>query len=75
MTGGHSNSVAIYDESGRPVFFTRERRIFLSLDVDLTRIRCRSKVVRGVLSAINVIKVPFPAVSLSGSGLKLHPVR
>jgi len=41
------------------------RQYYLSLDLDLSAIRSRSKVIRTLLRAINVIKIPGPTLALS----------
>jgi hypothetical protein len=46
----------------------RYRRIFLSMDVDLTRIPVRNRFIRSALSVVNIIKVPAPALELDGRG-------
>jgi uncharacterized protein YfiM (DUF2279 family) len=46
----------------------RYRRFFLSPDIDLTRIRTRSKAVRTLLFVANSIKVPLPTLEYRGNG-------
>lgn len=51
----------------------RRRQFYLSLDVDLSRIRTNSRVLRTIFDVLNVIKVPAPTFSYDGkSGIKLH---
>ncbi|WP_367179748.1 DUF2279 domain-containing protein [uncultured Psychroserpens sp.] len=51
----------------------RRRQFYLSLDVDLSRIKTNSRLLRTVFDVLNVIKVPFPAIEFNGkSGIKLH---
>ena len=51
----------------------RTRQYYLSLDIDLTRIKTNSRFLKTVFSVFNVIKVPFPALELSSKGrAKLH---
>ena len=62
-------------ENVNNIFITqnRQRQFFLSLDVDLSRIRTNSRVLRTVFDVLNVIKVPFPAIEFNGkNGVKLH---
>lgn len=55
--------------------FTRTRQFYLSLDVDLSRIRTRSKVLHTILSVVNVLKLPFPALEFNTKGqVILHPL-
>jgi uncharacterized protein YfiM (DUF2279 family) len=49
---------------GDPVF----RQFYLSPDIDLTRIRTRSKLLRTLLFMANSIKVPLPALELRSTG-------
>jgi hypothetical protein len=69
MLGGRENiwedeSGNVYDYSGIP----RYRRFFLSADIDLTRIRTKSPLLRSVFSALNVIKIPAPALEYNTQG-------
>lgn len=50
----------------------RYRQYLLSLDVDLTRIRSNSGLLRTLLSTFGFIKVPAPALELSRGGLTWH---
>jgi uncharacterized protein YfiM (DUF2279 family) len=51
----------------------RRRQFYLSLDVDLSRIKTNSRVLRTVFDVLNIIKVPAPTFSYDGeNGLKLH---
>ncbi len=44
------------------------RQFYLSPDLDLTRIRTRSKYVRSILFVLNSIKIPAPALEFQGNG-------
>jgi len=46
----------------------RYRQYFVSPDVDLTRIKTRSKVLRTVLFVLNGVKVPMPALEFRSNG-------
>jgi len=51
----------------------RTRQYYLSLDVDLTRIRTNSHFLRTLFDVFNVIKIPFPALEINSEGrVKLH---
>ena len=51
----------------------RRRQFYLSLDVDLSRIKTNSRVLRTVFDVLNVIKVPFPTFSYDGNnGVRFH---
>jgi uncharacterized protein YfiM (DUF2279 family) len=46
----------------------RYRQYFLSPDIDLTRVRTRSKAVRTILFVLNSIKIPMPALEVRSTG-------
>ncbi|MGJ8593714.1 MAG: DUF2279 domain-containing protein [Aquaticitalea sp.] len=51
----------------------RRRQFYLSLDVDLTKIKTNSHTLKSVFDVLNVIKVPFPTLELDGkNGVKGH---
>lgn len=51
----------------------RYRQFYLSLDVDLTKIKTRSKLLKTVFSTINFIKIPAPTLEINSKGkLKFH---
>lgn len=53
----------------------RYRQYFLSLDVDLTKIRSRSPLIRTLLGIANIIKIPAPALEVNEKGqVKFHAV-
>ncbi|OWY24078.1 DUF2279 domain-containing protein [Sphingobacteriales bacterium UPWRP_1] len=47
---------------------SRQRVFYLSPDIDLSRIKTRSKWVNTLLTALNVLKIPAPAISFSHTG-------
>lgn len=69
MTGGDFNPPYI-DEEGKQIRFERYRQYYLSLDVDLTRIKTRSKFLRTVFYSVGFIKIPAPALEFSKKGVK-----
>ena len=46
----------------------RYRRVILAVDVDLTRISTKNKVLKTVFSVFNSIKIPTPALSIDNKG-------
>jgi len=46
----------------------RIRRFFIAPDIDLTKIKTKSKFLRSVLFALNMIKIPAPALELNSNG-------
>lgn len=51
-----------------PILFPRYRQFYLSLDIDLTRIRTRSRLLRTVFASFNWIKIPAPALEVNTRG-------
>ncbi len=51
----------------------RFRQYYLSLDVDLARIKTKSPILKTVFSVINTIKIPAPAIEITSKGTtKFH---
>lgn len=71
MTGAFNNAL---DHNGQPVVdFQRYRKFFLSIDVDLTRIPTKSKVLKGIFNILSFIKIPAPALEYNTLGqFKVH---
>lgn len=68
MIGGYSNPI-ITDENGNALHFDRYRQFYLSLDVDLTRIKTKSVFLKTVFTAIGFLKIPAPALEFNKYGL------
>lgn len=77
MFGGTENR---WDENGveyriDEAILPRYSQYYLSLDVDFTRIKTKSRLLKTLFHTINWIKVPAPAVELTSRGrLRFHPV-
>ena len=55
--------------------YPRTRQFYLSFDVDLTRLGFRNRFLRLLAGAVNIIKVPAPALEITDRGaLHLHPL-
>jgi hypothetical protein len=66
FTGATGNPA--YHE-GEPIpDFKRTKQFFLSLDVDMTRIKTRSKVLKGLFTLLGFIKIPMPTIELNTRG-------
>ncbi len=53
----------------------RKRQFYLSLDIDLTRIKTKSNTLKTFFSVFNTIKIPFPTVEFIGENdIKLLPI-
>lgn len=71
MTGGENNPIT-FDANGNQVFFERYRQFYLSLDVDLTRIKTRSKFLRTIFYSVGFIKFPAPALEFTKHGINAN---
>lgn len=69
MTGGNFNPPYI-DEEGFQIYHERYRQYYLSFDVDLTRIKTKSKFLNTVFYSIGYLKIPAPAIEFSEKGVK-----
>lgn len=66
FTGGTENPPS-YD--GEPIpDFERTNQFFLTLDVDLTRIKTRSKVLKGIFTVFGFLKIPMPTIEYNTRG-------
>ncbi len=53
----------------------RIRQYYLSLDIDLSRIKTNSRVLKSLLSVINSVKIPAPTFEINSKGrLKFHSI-
>jgi len=57
-----SQTSEIINKDGSIQTFTRYRLYYLSLDLDLTKIKTKSKLLKGVFNVFNCFKIPFPTV-------------
>jgi hypothetical protein len=72
MIGARDNNFLIQDADGTIRTFNRYRQGYLSLDVDFTRIKTKSRFLKSVFTCINVIKIPFPNLEVSEGKLKFN---
>lgn len=61
------------DANGNSIWMERYRQYYLSLDIDLTRIKTKSHFLKTVFETISFIKIPAPALELNKKGMKFHP--
>jgi hypothetical protein len=73
MIGGKGNP-AVDDEGNPYPTFDRYSQFYLSLDVDLHRIKTKSRLVNGILTAVALIKVPLPTLEFNKHGVVFHPL-
>jgi hypothetical protein len=72
MLGAKNNSRFQFDANGNPINFKRYRQYFFSLDLDLTKVRTKSKVLKSIFSLVSVLKIPLPNFELSQGNLKFN---
>lgn len=72
MLGGHQNNIVALDKNGNAIQFNRERRFYLSLDVNLNKINTKNKTLKRVFSILSILKFPFPALELKQNGLHFY---
>jgi len=53
----------------------RYRQYFISLDVNLTKIRTNSALLKSIFNIFNMIKVPFPTLEINKNGAVFHLMR
>jgi hypothetical protein len=69
MTGGHANPPMI-NAQGNAITFDRSRQYYLSFDIDVTRIKTKSRVLRLVFNTFGFIKIPAPGIEVSKTGVR-----
>jgi hypothetical protein len=76
MFGGYNNVWP----SAKPEFvlsntdFPRYRQFYLSLDIDLSKIKTKSKLLNTLFRTINFIKIPSPTLEINTlNQIKFHP--
>lgn len=58
-----------FNQAGDPIPpYTRQRQYYLSLDVDLTKIETKSKVLKTCFELLNFVKFPAPAFEINQNG-------
>lgn len=75
MIGAHNNNKTYKDANGNIInisTFERERLFYFSLDVDLTRIKTKSKFLRTVFQTLNILKIPAPTIQFNNKGVKFY---
>lgn len=76
MLGGRDNKFISNNEYFDYSDIKRQKQFYLSLDVDLTRIKTKNQLFAGFLNTFGFIKFPFPALMLEESGtVKLLPIQ
>lgn len=71
---GANQMVYAHDEQNLKNGFKSYRQYYLSLDIDLTAIKTKSKFLKSVIFFANMIKIPTPTIEFSKKGITLHPL-
>jgi hypothetical protein len=72
LTGGMNNPTEV---NGKVIpSFQRYRKYFVSLDLDLTKIKTKSKFLNTVFRSINMIKIPAPTFEFNKNGIYFYPL-
>lgn len=73
MLGGEFNP-KMNDIGVELPYFKREREYYLSLDIKFQKIKTKSPFFNAFLKGVSFVKIPFPAIGMSGSKLKFYPI-
>lgn len=73
MTGANANPVYI-DKNGKAIRFERYRQYYLSLDVDLCRIKTKSAFLKGLFTAFGFVKIPGPTLEFNKNGMSFKSI-
>lgn len=71
---GGRNMIYARDNQNEQNGFRSYRTLFLSLDVDLSRIHTKSKAINYMLRRLNMLHIPAPALEWNENGFRLHPI-
>jgi uncharacterized protein YfiM (DUF2279 family) len=71
---GAHDMVFARDEQNRQQGYDPYRQYYLAVDFDLTAIQSRSKWVKALLHALNMVRLPAPALEFSRGRTKFHPL-
>jgi hypothetical protein len=70
LFGSEKSGNIIYNDE--MLTFTSKRQYLLSLDIDLQKIPVKKPWLRTLFCSLNCLKIPFPAVEFSNSGIQFH---
>ncbi|HXB12361.1 MAG TPA: DUF2279 domain-containing protein [Bacteroidia bacterium] len=71
MIGAITNP-PVYNQNGDEMFFDRYRKVYCSLDIDLTKIPTKSGILKATFGLVSFIKIPMPTVEFSRGKFKFH---
>lgn len=71
---GAENMVYAYQENNQLHGYNAYRQYYMSVDIDLTKIKSKNKIIKSILYSFNLIHFPAPALELNKFGIKFHPL-
>lgn len=71
MTGAAANPTS-YNGKALP-HFDRYRQFYLAPDIDLSRIKTNSQVLKVLFNTFGFLKVPLPTLEINQNGFRFHP--
>lgn len=70
---GANGMVYAQDSQNQAAGFSAYRQYYFALDLDLTGIKTRSKVLKTIFSLVSLLKLPAPTLEFSKKGTKFYP--
>ena len=74
MISGSKNVPVFYEGNEISSEFNRYRQYYLSLDVDLSKIKTKKKWAKTLFTTFGLLKIPFPTLEISEKGATFHPL-
>ena len=74
MIGAETNSPFLKDANGNAISFTRSRQYYFSLDIDFSKIKTKSKVLRSIFYSLNLVKFPMPTLEVKAGRATFHAI-
>ncbi len=75
---GYSIDQRIYGDQNIAIFQDQEyiskKEFLFSLDIDLSKIKCKNTFVKTILNQLNYIKIPLPTVLFSDNKATFYPI-
>ena len=68
-----NNQTELISANGQIDYFYRYRKYYVSLDIDLTKLKTKSRVLKGIFSVVNSFKLPFPTIEFDKYGTHFSP--
>ena len=74
LSFGHSIRGRLKGDAESYQGVTSHRELLFSLDLDLTKLKVKSKLLKGLFEAFNTLKVPFPTLIYANGKLNARPI-